>query len=83
MTTTEPTICYHPDPEINREVIADALDAERADLAAGYAPRRWRCICGAEHSRGHFMSIGIHRCLACGYVGSEGIMLDADGETGR
>ncbi len=68
---------YHPDPEINAEVTADALEAERADLAAGYAPRRWRCICGAEHSRGHFGSVGAHRCLACGYTGTSGVMLDA------
>jgi hypothetical protein len=26
---------YHPDPAINAEVALDALDAERADLAAG------------------------------------------------
>lgn len=70
---------YHPDPEVNAEVIADALDAELADLAAGYPPRRWRCICGAEHSRGHFGAVGIHRCLTCGYTGPAGVMLD-DGE---
>jgi hypothetical protein len=67
---------YHPDPVINAEVAADALEAEVADLAAGYPPRRWRCECGAEHERGFFQSPGIHRCLACGYVGSGGIMLD-------
>jgi hypothetical protein len=72
MTTT----CYHPDPEINAEVAADAIEAERADLAAGYPPRRWRCICGAEHSRGHISAIGVHRCLACGYTGTGGVMLD-------
>jgi hypothetical protein len=68
---------YHPDPAINAEVAADALDAEMADLAAGYNPRRWRCECGAEHSRGHFQCIGVHRCLKCGYVGEGGVMLDA------
>lgn len=68
-------VCYHPDPEINAEVAADALDAERADLEAGYPPRRWVCICGTEHSRGHFLTVGVHRCLACGYVGTEGVML--------
>jgi hypothetical protein len=79
MTTT----CYHPDPEINAEVAADAAEAERADLAAGYPPRRWRCICGTEHSRGHVGAIGVHRCLACGYTGTGGVMLDdAPGETG-
>ena len=67
---------YHPDPWINEGVIADAIDAERADLAAGYPPRRWRCICGAEHSRGHFGTVGVHRCLSCGYTGTEGVMLD-------
>ncbi len=67
---------YHPDPEINGGVAADALDAERADLAADYLPSRWRCECGAEHGRGHFMAIGIHRCLGCGYVvGPDGVML--------
>ena len=67
---------YHPDPEINAGVIADAIEAERADLAAGYPPRRWRCTCGAEHSRGHFGTVGVHRCLSCGYTGTEGVMLD-------
>jgi hypothetical protein len=73
-------VCYHPDPEINKEVIADALEAERFDLAAGYPPRRWRCLCGAEHSRGHFGTIGVHRCLACGYVGAGGVLLDEEGQ---
>ena len=35
---------YRPDPWINTGVILDAIEAERADLAAGYPPRRWRCI---------------------------------------
>jgi hypothetical protein len=73
----DPATCYHPDPEINREVIADAIEAEHADLAAGCPPRRWRCICGTEHSRGHVAgTIGVHRCLACGYTGTGGVMLD-------
>jgi rubredoxin len=73
----ENAVVYHPDPEINAEVAADALEAERADLAAGYPPRRWKCpSCGAEHERGHFMTIGIHRCLGCGYAGPDGVMLD-------
>jgi rubredoxin len=68
---------YHPDPEINAEVAADVLEAERADLAAGAMPRRWQCPdCGAEHSRGHFGNIGNHRCLGCGYAGPGGVMLD-------
>lgn len=65
---------YHPDATINAEVAADTLEAERADLEAGYPPRAWICPCGASHSRGHFGSIGIHRCLACGYVGDGGVM---------
>lgn len=67
---------YHPDPEISAEVAADVLDAERADLAAGYSPRRWRCPeCRTEHDRGHFLGVGQHRCFRCGYVGTGGIML--------
>jgi hypothetical protein len=73
-------ISYHPDPEINAVVAADALDAERADLAAGYPPRRWQCPCGAQHSRGHFGVIGVHRCLSCGYTGTEGVMILDDAE---
>jgi hypothetical protein len=72
------TTHYHPDREINAEVAADVLDAERADLAAGYPPRRWRCpSCAAEHSRGHFGTIGAHRCLECGYTGTGGVMIGA------
>lgn len=66
---------YHPDPEIAAEIAAETLDSEIADLEAGYEPRRWRCDCGAEHGRGHFMVIGQHRCMACGYVGTGGMML--------
>jgi hypothetical protein len=71
---TDMSTRYHPDPAINDQVAADALDAERADLAAGYRP--WRCVCGTEHSRGHFGTVGVHRCLACGYVGTGGVLLD-------
>lgn len=74
---------YHPDPEINAEVAAQALEAERLDLAAGYLPRRWICECGASHERGHFMAIGVHRCLRCGYYGDGGIMVDRNGEEGE
>lgn len=74
---------YHPDPEINAEVIADAIAGEIADLAAGYPPKRWVCPCGASHSRGHFMTIGVHRCLKCGYVGEGGVMLTEDELEGR
>src|SRR5690349_3550747 len=65
-------VCYHPDPEINVDVALDVLAAETADLAAGYPPRRWVCPCGKAHSRGHFLAIGQHRCLSCGYVGTGG-----------
>lgn len=62
----------HPDPQIAVEIEADAREAEAADIAAGCPPRRWTCDCGASHARGHFMSIGVHRCLRCGYVGDGG-----------
>ena len=66
---------YHPDPVIDAEIRADALAAEQADLTIGYPPRRWECPdCGASHGRGHFMTIGVHRCLGCGYVGVGGVM---------
>jgi hypothetical protein len=53
---------YHPDPVIDAEVRADALDAEQADLAAGYPARWWVCPdCGSFHQRGHFLVIGQHR----------------------
>lgn len=72
------TIVYHPDSEIDAEIAADALEAERVDLAAGYPPRRWTCPCGASHSRGHVQAIGVHRCLRCGYVGTAGVMSTED-----
>lgn len=67
-------LAYHPDPVINAEIEAAALAAELADLAAGYPPRAWTCPCGASHNRGHFQAFGVHRCLACGYVGTGGVM---------
>lgn len=68
-------VAYHPDPEINAGVAADMLEAERADLVAGYPPRRWTCpVCSTAHGRGHFGAIGIHRCLKCGYTGTGGVM---------
>ncbi len=76
------SIVYHPDPVINEGVAADVLAAEVADLEAGYVPRRWTCPCGASHSRGHFISIGQHRCLFCGYVGTGGVMWDPQSEGG-
>jgi hypothetical protein len=72
------TTPYHPDPTINAEFASDLLEAEMADLAAGYPPRRWTCDCGISHGRGHFSVVGIHRCLSCGYVGAGGYMDDAD-----
>lgn len=74
---------YHPDPEINAEIALETLDAERADLALGYPPRRWVCDCGVSHQRGHFSAIGVHRCLSCGYVGTGGVMTDRNGQEGE
>ena len=72
---------YHPDPEINAEIIEAARQAEIIDLAAGYPPRFWRCPdCGAGHKRGHFQVIGVHRCLGCGYVGDGGTVHTHDGQ---
>jgi len=65
---------YHPNPTINAEVAAEAAEAERVNLAAGLPPAPWQCVCGAVHRRGHFMSIGVHRCLKCGYVGAGGVL---------
>lgn len=66
-------MAYHPDPIINAEVAADAMEAEIVDvMVAGYAPRRWFCDCGANHDRGFFQAPGVHRCLRCGYVGCGG-----------
>jgi hypothetical protein len=69
-------IAYHPNPEINAQIEKDTLAAEIADLNAGYPPRRWICLCGASHQRGHFMTVGVHRCLKCGYMGEGGVMVD-------
>lgn len=66
---------YHPDPEINAEIVNQALTAERVDIAAGYAPRWWTCPdCASSHQRGHLYAVGVHRCLGCGYVGTGGVM---------
>ncbi|MCG6115063.1 MAG: hypothetical protein MEQ84_07675 [Mesorhizobium sp.] len=82
--TAEMTVFYHPDPEFDAEIARQTLEDERSDLSLGYPPRRWICECGASHQRGHFMgSVGVHRCLACGYVGDGGIMVDRKGEEGE
>jgi len=73
-------IAYHPDPEMNEGIADDVLKAEIYDLSIGYPPRRWTCLCGRSHSRGHFMAIGQHRCLWCGYVGTGGVMWDPQSE---
>ena len=66
---------YHPDPVINAEIIRQSIEAEAFDLSIGYPPRWWTCPdCSASHHRGHFGSIGTHRCLGCGYVGEGGVM---------
>jgi len=70
------TTTYHPDAEINADVCHDAAAGELHDIAAGFPARRWRCKCGTEHSRG-IQPSGEHRCLSCGYIGFEGVMLDA------
>lgn len=68
------SVAYHPDPIINAELIQQSIEAEAFDLSIGYPPRAWTCICGATHQRGHHLTVGTHRCLACGYVGTEGVM---------
>jgi rubredoxin len=69
------SLTYHPDPAVNAEIMAEALEVERLDLSLGYEPRWWVCPdCGASHHRGHFQIIGIHRCMKCGYVGDGGTM---------
>lgn len=66
---------YHPYPAVNAEVGRDAAHGELKDLAARYSPRAWRCVCGVQHGRGP-LPTGEHRCLACGYIGFEGVMRD-------
>lgn len=72
MATATPQGKYHPEPEINEGIQADAHAAEKANLAAGYEPTPWECTCGAAHDRGFFGSPGVHRCLRCGSVGAHG-----------
>lgn len=31
-----------------------------------------------DEGRGHFLTIGAHRCLGCGYVGTGGVMSGDD-----
>ena len=72
------TVEYHPDPEINAEVAAEAAENERADVKIGHPPRRWMCPgCGASHDRGFFpLGSDAHRCLGCGYGGTGGVLWD-------
>lgn len=78
---SEQAAVYHPDPEINAEVAAGVLEAEKVNLAAGLPPSHWECPgCGSSHGRGHFLSIGVHRCLRCGYYGPGGVMHDGNGD---
>jgi uncharacterized Zn finger protein len=68
-------IQYHPDFKINKEIQRESLESEIIDMEAGFSPRWWQCPdCGSSHQRGHFGTIGSHRCLRCGYVGGDGIM---------
>ena len=71
---------YLPDPEINELIAQEVLNAEIFDMKAGFPPREWMCgCCGTKHKRGHFGTYGSHRCLRCGYVGGEGVMLLEEG----
>ena len=46
-----------------------------------YALITWRCPdCGNGHKRGHFQTIGVHRCMGCGYVDDGGTMHTHDAE---
>ena len=67
---------YHPDPEIDAGVRADALEAEMFDLSVGYPARWWVCpTCEKAHRNGFTNgAFGVHRCLWCGYVGDGGTM---------
>ena len=71
---------YNPDPAIDAGLRRKANEAEAFDLSIGYPPRLWTCpCCSAAHSRGHFGSIGVHRCLRCGYSGDRGVLSLPDG----
>ena len=56
---------YHPDPEIDAEVRADAAAGARADLAAGL-PCHCCPQCGRTHDRGYVDGHSVYRCLHCG-----------------
>jgi len=78
----ETDIVYHPDPMINEAIRIETLDNEVNDLSNGYPPRHWCCPqCRRSHGRGHFLALGQHRCLWCGYVGTGGVMWDPNCET--
>jgi hypothetical protein len=68
-----------------RDAVVSLMEQLPADLdyqvyCLGHRARRWRCPCGTMHSRGHFVAAGVHRCLACGYTGTGGVMLDGGPE---
>lgn len=72
---------YHPDKEINTAIEQEMIKSERIDMAAGYPPRWWKCPeCGSTHNRGHFLVLGRHRCLKCGYDGVGGVMAETKQE---
>lgn len=60
-----PKCCYHPDPDIDAEILAEAALGARADLSAGL---RCHCCprCGWTHGRGWFDGVDTYRCLRCG-----------------
>lgn len=77
MTTEMLVGKYHPDPEINEGVAADAREGEQANLAVGFAPSQWECECGSAHDRGHFLagSVAIQVKLGDGAESPDGIPL--------
>jgi rubredoxin len=69
--------------ELEREELP-VTDHPESTLAADPAPPQadacWRCPhCETDQARGPFVGWnGIHRCLACGYVGGGGTTTDAE-----
>ncbi len=58
--------CYHPDPDTDAEVRAEAAGNARADLMMGM---KCHCCpsCGWDHGRG-WVDGDIYRCLRCGIM---------------